>query len=55
MLAFWGNNEALTAAHCTNPSEQLRYSNRAVNDSNITVTKPLSLWYSSQKFEKADN
>ena len=21
MLAFWGNNEALTAADCTNPSK----------------------------------
>ena len=42
MLAFWGNNEVLTAADCTNPSKILRYSNRAVSKdyySNIAVTK----------------
>jgi len=33
MLAFWGDNEVLTAAECTNPD-------RAVYNSNITVTKP---------------
>ena len=43
MLAFWGNNETLTAADCTNPSKRLRYSNRAVNSSNTAVTKPLLL------------
>ena len=41
MLSFWGNNEALTAAVGTNPSKRSRYSNRAVSNSNITVTKPL--------------
>ena len=40
MLAFLGN-KALTAVDCTNPSKRLRCSNRAVSDSNKTVTKPL--------------
>ena len=35
MLAFWGNNEALTAADCTNLSKRSRYSNREVSNSNI--------------------
>ena len=42
MLAFLGN-KALTAADCTNPSKRLKCSNRAVSDSNKTVTKPLLL------------
>ena len=33
----------MLAADCTNQSKQLRYSNRAVSNSNITVTQPLSL------------
>ena len=59
MLAFWGNNEALSAAYCTNLSKRLRYSNRAVSNSNATVTKPLLLWYHNHKkakyFETANN
>jgi len=33
MLAFWGDNEALTAADCTNLSKRSRYFNRAVGNS----------------------
>ena len=40
MLVFWGNNEVLTAADCTNPSKRSRYSNRAVSNFIVTVTKP---------------
>ena len=32
ILVFWGNNEALTAADCTNPSERSRYSYKAVSN-----------------------
>ena len=37
MLAFWGNNEVLTTADCTNPSKRL---NRVVSNFIVTVTKP---------------
>ena len=42
MLAFWGNNEVLTAADCTNPSKRSRYSNRVDSNFIVTVTKTYS-------------
>ena len=50
MLAFWGDNKAITArkyADCTIPWKRLRYSNRAVSNSIITVTEALSRQYNS--------
>ena len=50
MLAFWGDNKALTArksADCTNLFKRLRYSNRAVRNSYITATEAILLYYSS--------
>jgi len=46
MLAFLSDNEALTATksgYCKIPLKGSRYSNRAVNNSNITVTEALLL------------
>ena len=45
MLAFWGNNKALTArksANCMIVLKWLRYSNRAVSNSITTVTEAYS-------------
>ena len=41
MLAFWGDKEDLTAGDCTTLSKRLRYSNRAISNSNVTVAKLL--------------
>ena len=43
VLTFWGDNETLTAADCASPSKGLKYSNRAVSISDITVNKPILL------------
>ena len=43
MLEFLGNNEALTQLQIVQIRQKLRYSNKAVSNSNVAVTRPLLL------------
>jgi len=54
MLAFWGASKALTTSKYDNSVKRLRYPaisnfNRAVSNSNWTVTMAYLLWYRSHK------